>query len=155
PTPTPTASPVAQPTPSQAPQLTSVPSVEASPSEAASPSPGQSPPPSPGLSPQVGGGPSPSPSFGQPNHDINSYIVFGISYVAIKGAQNNATGRGQFRGGNIGANGGAGGTPADVDICANGKVIMDSGTQVVGYDMNITNNCTVWDVYSTNVSGNP
>ncbi|HTN78850.1 MAG TPA: DUF5979 domain-containing protein, partial [Acidimicrobiales bacterium] len=81
------------------------------------------------------------------SRDLTSYVLFGFTSFAFKGA--NGPGHGIISGGNVGTNG-------DMGICQNGGVTMDDGTQLVGNAINATNTkCTIWDLFTNSLTGNP
>jgi LPXTG-motif cell wall-anchored protein len=93
--------------------------------------------------------------------DINDYVVFGFQTVAIKGSD--IAGRGEIRGGNIGANGIdaqlrsrgilRSSLDATVNICANKHITMSEGSQVVGDTVRFSSDCTFWDLFANNIIG--
>ena len=90
----------------------------------------------------------------EPVHrDIDDYVLFATEKINIKGQDADAT-RGYIHGGDVGVNnpGEYAGDPR-LQICSNGKVFMDAGTQLVGDTMRLTNDCNVYDVYANTVAG--
>ena len=80
-----------------------------------------------------------TPQRAKPDTDINAYAVLGFDSVNIKGKL-----AASVRGGNIGVvNKGGSAT-----ICANGKLVMDPGTQVVADKVNAGKGCDLGDVFS-------
>ena len=63
----------------------------------------------------------------------------------------NAAGRGIINGGDVGANGVSTGDPT-VNICANGRVTMSDGSQLVADTLRAENSagnpCVFWDVFA-------
>jgi hypothetical protein len=90
--------------------------------------------------------------------DINRYVLFGFESVAFKGGQR--AGRGLILGGNVGANGVKPvrrGTDPNVNICANGRVRMSEGSQLVADALRAedapNNPCIFWDVFANVLVG--
>lgn len=87
------------------------------------------------------------------DRQLSSYVLFAFDTLAFKGGQ--TPGRGEIHGGDVGA-GGVDNTPNNssptLNICANDKVVMDPGSQVVADSMRISNLCTVWDVYANHLT---
>ena len=88
--------------------------------------------------------------------DLSNYVLFGFDSVAFKGA--NLAGRGIIRGGNVGANGLDPGDPdPTVNICANGRVTMSEGSQLVADTLRANdspgNPCVFWDVFANRLAG--
>lgn len=88
------------------------------------------------------------------DHDINAYVLFGFHSVAFKGA--NLSGRGIIDGGNVGSNGVDPNNPT-VNVCANARVTMSQGSQLVADTLRADNTpgnpCVFWDVFANRLTG--
>jgi hypothetical protein len=88
------------------------------------------------------------------DRDLSSYVLFATDQIQVKAGQDAA--HGIVTGGDIGVNktGLVTGSPR-LQICRNGHLTMDDGTQVVADTMELTDLCSVWDVYGNALTGNP
>jgi hypothetical protein len=105
------------------------------------------------------------PAIGTPSRpvdtDINAYVLFATQTLSLKGAEN--ANFGHISGGDIGVN--APWTPAanpawsangsEMNVCSNGSLQMDPGSQVVADSLRASNLCGFWDVYANQVVGSP
>ncbi len=102
-----------------------------------------------GTSSAAGGSPS------RPvDRTIDKYVLFSLTHMKLKSGQ--TSDRGVITGGSVGVNetGLVNGDPR-LQICSNGYATLDDDTQVVSDTMRLTDLCSVYDVYSNSVVGNP
>jgi hypothetical protein len=111
-----------------------------------------------GVAVTVAGSVLPAFASGAPtrpvDRDLSSYVLFATDQIQVKAGEDAS--RGIVTGGDIGVNktGLVTGSPR-LQICRNGHLTMDDGTQVVADTMELTDLCSVWDVYANALTGNP
>ncbi|GEM_PF-1906830 len=91
------------------------------------------------------------------NRDINSYVLFAYDDLNFGGRDAGPT-RGFIDGGNVGVN-----NPdttahgSQLNMCAAGRhqVVMSDGTQAVADTASLSSACSLYDLYTNRLSGNP
>ena len=111
-----------------------------------------------GIAVTIAGSMLPALASGVPtrpvDRDLSSYVLFATDQIQVKAGADAS--HGIVTGGDIGVNktGLVTGSPR-LQICRNGHLTMDDGTQVVADTMELTDLCSVWDVYGNALTGNP